>query len=205
MSAYTAIAWLHVANVGQISVRYGIQGYCKTPVNDTVGGLNALGMAYTAIQRGAADVLIAGGCEALLQPWMLLVLAHGNSCAVGDDPRAYRPLITGLLVWCLLRARVFAFLKTTNTPGNAVRTSMGRLSAMGRPMMLMAGIRRPRTANSMHAPCRLPCRKATSDPTDWLYQPDGRAQPTADKPKRKPCILSWVPMLRHFLSASRAR
>ena len=26
MSAYTAIAWLHVANVGQISVRYGLQG-----------------------------------------------------------------------------------------------------------------------------------------------------------------------------------
>src|SRR6266700_3779488 len=30
MSAYTAIAWLPVANVGQISVRYGMQGYCKT-------------------------------------------------------------------------------------------------------------------------------------------------------------------------------
>ncbi len=91
MSAYTAIAWLHVANVGQISVRYGIQGYCKTPVNDTVGGLNALGMAYTAIQRGAADVLITGGCEAILQPWFLLVFAHSPYYATGDDPRAYRP------------------------------------------------------------------------------------------------------------------
>lgn len=91
MSAYTAIAWLHVANVGQISVRYGIQGYCKTPVNDTAGGLNALGMAYTAIQRGAADVLITGGCEALLQPLILLVLAHGPHCATGNDPQAYRP------------------------------------------------------------------------------------------------------------------
>jgi 3-oxoacyl-(acyl-carrier-protein) synthase len=101
MSAYTAIAWLHVANVGQISVRYGIQGYCKTPVNDTAGGLNALGMAYTAIQRGAADVLITGGCEALLQPWMLLVFAHGNFCAMGDDPQAYRPFdrrATGLVL-----------------------------------------------------------------------------------------------------------
>src|SRR5207245_7126649 len=57
MSAYTAIAWLQVANVGQVSVRYGIQGYCKTPVNDTIGGLDALGMAYIAIRRGAADVL----------------------------------------------------------------------------------------------------------------------------------------------------
>ena len=101
MSAYTAIAWLHVANVGQISVRYGIQGYCKTPVNDTVGGLDALGMAYTAIRRGAADVLITGGSEALLQPYMLLVLAHSNYCATGNDPQAYRPFdrrATGLVL-----------------------------------------------------------------------------------------------------------
>jgi 3-oxoacyl-(acyl-carrier-protein) synthase len=101
MSAYTAIAWLHVANVGQISVRYGIQGYCKTPVNDTVGGLDALGMAYTAIRRGAADVLITGGSEALLQPYMLLVLACSNYCAPGNDPQAYRPFdrrATGLVL-----------------------------------------------------------------------------------------------------------
>src|SRR5579863_7315787 len=101
MSAYTAIAWLPVANVGQISVLHGIQGYCKTPVNDMVGGLDALGMAYTAIQRGAADVLITGGCEALLQPYMLLVLANGNHCATGDDPQAYRPFdrrATGLVL-----------------------------------------------------------------------------------------------------------
>ncbi len=52
MSAYTAIAWLQVANVGQASIRYGLQGYCKTPVNDTAGGLEALGMAYSAIRRG---------------------------------------------------------------------------------------------------------------------------------------------------------
>lgn len=91
MSAYTAIAWLQVANVGQASVRYGFQGYCKTPVNDTVGGLDALGMAYAAIRRGAADVLITGGCESLLHPCFLLVLGHSDHCATGDDPNAYRP------------------------------------------------------------------------------------------------------------------
>src|SRR6266849_7786450 len=68
MSAYTAISWLQVANVGQISVRYGLQGYSKTPVNNTVGGLDAFGIAYTSIRRGAADVLITGGCESLVQP-----------------------------------------------------------------------------------------------------------------------------------------
>ena len=91
MSAHTAIAWLQVANVGQISIRYGIQGYCKTPVNDTAGGLDALGMAYNAVRRGAADVIIAGGCEALLHPYILLVMARSGQCATSNDPHAYRP------------------------------------------------------------------------------------------------------------------
>jgi 3-oxoacyl-[acyl-carrier-protein] synthase II len=91
MSVYSAIAWLQVANAGQISIRHGIQGYCKTPVNDTASGLNALGMAYRAIRRKAADIIIAGGCEALLHPFILFVLAHSGSAALGDNPNAYRP------------------------------------------------------------------------------------------------------------------
>jgi 3-oxoacyl-[acyl-carrier-protein] synthase II len=91
MSAYTAVAWLQVANVGQTSIRYGIQGYCKTPTHDTVGGLNALGMAYRAIQRGVADAIFAGGCEHLLEPSVLLTFAKVGGCVLGDDPRAYRP------------------------------------------------------------------------------------------------------------------
>ena len=91
MSAYSAIAWLQVANAGQTSIRYGIQGYCKTPINDTVGGLDALGIAYNAIRRGAADVIIAGGCEALLHPFILTVMAHTEQCIIGNDINAYRP------------------------------------------------------------------------------------------------------------------
>ena len=91
MSAYTAIAWLQVANIGQIALRYNLQGYCKTPVNDTVGGLDALITACSAIRRGAADVLIAGGCEALLHPFMIIEMSHGNLHVMGDDLRAYRP------------------------------------------------------------------------------------------------------------------
>ncbi len=63
VSAYTAIAWLQVANIGQASIRYGIQGYCKTPLNDTAGGLDGLGIAYQAIAP----------------------------CVKGDDPNSYRP------------------------------------------------------------------------------------------------------------------
>jgi 3-oxoacyl-(acyl-carrier-protein) synthase len=91
VSAYTAIAWLQVANIGQASIRYGIQGYCKSPLNDTAGGLDGLGIAYQAIQRGAADVIITGGCEAPLQPFPLTVIAYTAPCVKGDDPNSYRP------------------------------------------------------------------------------------------------------------------
>ncbi len=91
VNPHTSIAWLQVSNAGQTSIRYGIQGYCKTPVNDTAGGLDAIGMAFNAIRRGAADVIIAGGAEAFLQPEILLVMAHSGLCARGNDPHAYRP------------------------------------------------------------------------------------------------------------------
>jgi 3-oxoacyl-(acyl-carrier-protein) synthase len=101
MSVYTAIAGLHVANVGQAAIRYGIQGYCKTPVNDTVGGLDALGLAYTAIKHGRADVIIAGGCDSFLHPFILQVLASQGQYVTGDHPNAYRPFdqrATGLIL-----------------------------------------------------------------------------------------------------------
>jgi 3-oxoacyl-(acyl-carrier-protein) synthase len=91
MSAYTAIAWLHVSNIGQTAIRYGIQGYCKTPVNDTTGGLDALGIAYTAIQRGSADILLTGGCEAFLHPFILMILSRQGQYVTENDVHAYRP------------------------------------------------------------------------------------------------------------------
>ena len=100
MSAYTAIAWLQVANVGQTTISIGVQGYSKTPVNDAVGGLDALCLAYGAVQRGEADIILAGGCEAMLHPLTLFVLGDSENFAHGDDPNIYRPFdrrATGLV------------------------------------------------------------------------------------------------------------
>ncbi len=101
MSAYTAIAWLQVANVGQTTIQFGVQGYSKTPINDAIGGLDALCMAYGAIQRGEAEVIITGGCEAMLHPLILFVLGYSHDFVTGDDPTAYRPFdqrASGLIV-----------------------------------------------------------------------------------------------------------
>jgi 3-oxoacyl-[acyl-carrier-protein] synthase II len=128
ISTFTAIAWLHIANVGQTSIRYGIQGYCKTPVNDAVGGLDAMGMAYAAIQHGAADVIIAGGCEAFLHPFFLMLLAQQELFFSDDDPQGYRPFdqrASGLVVGegagiCILEHYEHALQRGANIYGEIV-------------------------------------------------------------------------------------
>lgn len=101
MSAHTALAWLHVANVGRLCVRYGLQGYSKVPINDTCGSLDALGQAYRAIMRDAADVLIAGGTEAPIHPCVLPILDASPPFNGRANPSSYRPFdlrADGLLI-----------------------------------------------------------------------------------------------------------
>lgn len=49
------------ANVSRI---YGVKGYTNTIVTACAAGNQAIGEAAVAIQRGVADVVISGGCEA---------------------------------------------------------------------------------------------------------------------------------------------
>ena len=48
-------------------------------------------MAASAIKRGAADIILCGGCEALLNPFFLLVFGQSGLNAPGDDQHTYRP------------------------------------------------------------------------------------------------------------------
>jgi 3-oxoacyl-[acyl-carrier-protein] synthase II len=49
-------------------------------------GTHAIGDAYKIIQRGAADVMVSGGCEAAITP-----LALGGFCAMRRSPRNDAP------------------------------------------------------------------------------------------------------------------
>ena len=182
MSAYTAIAWLQVTNVGQTSIRYGIQGYCKTPTHDTVGGLDALGMAYRAIKREAADVIFAGGCEHVLDPSVILTFAQHGDCVLGDDPNAYRPFdrrAAGLILGagagiCILEeyeharqrgaaiyGEIVGFGQTNDAHGSMVPSSNGKYYARA---------------------IRLAMQEADLCPEDIGYfSLDGRAIPASDQ------------------------
>ena len=48
----------------QISRIYGLQGYTNTVITACAAGNQAIGEAAEVIRRGAADVVLGGGCEA---------------------------------------------------------------------------------------------------------------------------------------------
>jgi 3-oxoacyl-(acyl-carrier-protein) synthase len=199
MSAYTAIAGLQVANVGQTSIRYGISGYCKTPTHDAVGGLDALGLAYRAIRRGAADVIIAGGCEDLLEPSALLTFARAGDCVLGDDPRAYRPFdrrAAGLLLGegagiCILEDYEHARQREAPIYGEIV--GFGQTNDAH-------GLRSPSSDGRQYArSMRLAMQEGDLDPQDITYfSLDGRANPVSDTGEAEALRLVFGEHLSHL-------
>ncbi len=61
---------------GQISMRYGLKGPNFSPVSACATGNHSIGDALLYIERGLADVMVAGGCEATITP-----LGVGGFCA----------------------------------------------------------------------------------------------------------------------------
>jgi 3-oxoacyl-(acyl-carrier-protein) synthase len=182
MSAYTAIAWLQVANVGQISLRYGIQGYCKTPVNDTVGGLDALGIACGAIRHGAADIILAGGCEALLHPCVLLVMAHSGQCATGDDPSAYRPFDRRAAGLLLAEGAGMCIVEEYEHARRRGAHIYGEIAGYGQTNDAH-GLLKPSANGAQYARAiRLAMQEGGLSPQDiGYYSLDGRASATSDE------------------------
>jgi 3-oxoacyl-(acyl-carrier-protein) synthase len=181
MSAYTAIAWLHVANVGQAAIRYGIQGYCKTPVNDTVGGLNALGMAYQAIKHGHADVILAGGCDSFLHPFILQVLAEQGQYVTGNHPNAYRPFDQRAAGLILAEGAGICVLETYKHARQRDATIYGEIAGYGQTNDAH-GLIPPSPDGKRYARAmQLALQEAHIQPAHLAYiSPDGRAIRSSD-------------------------
>jgi 3-oxoacyl-[acyl-carrier-protein] synthase II len=88
-----------IANMaaGQVSIRFGLRGPNSCVATACAAGTHAIGDAYRIIQRGDADVMLSGGCEAAVTP-----LALGGFCAMralstrNDAPQqASRPFDKG--------------------------------------------------------------------------------------------------------------
>jgi 3-oxoacyl-[acyl-carrier-protein] synthase II len=82
---------------GQVSLKYGLKGPNYSPVSACATGNHSIGDALMLIERGMADVMLAGGTEATITP-----LGVGGFCAAralserNDAPeRASRPFDKG--------------------------------------------------------------------------------------------------------------
>jgi 3-oxoacyl-[acyl-carrier-protein] synthase II len=82
---------------GQISMRFGMKGPNSCVCTACATGNHAIGDSFRIVQRGEADVMLAGGAEAVITP-----LTIGGFCAMralstrNDEPtRASRPFDRG--------------------------------------------------------------------------------------------------------------
>src|SRR2546423_11673863 len=82
---------------GQISIRYGCQGPSSAPATACATGAHAIGDAFKIIQRDEADIMFAGGAEAVITPLALGGFAAMRALSTrNDEPeRASRPWDAG--------------------------------------------------------------------------------------------------------------
>ncbi len=84
-----------IANMasGQVSIRFGVRGPNSAPVTACASSSHAIGDAMRFIQRGEAEVMIAGGAEATITPLALASFCSARAMSTrNDEPtRASRP------------------------------------------------------------------------------------------------------------------
>jgi 3-oxoacyl-[acyl-carrier-protein] synthase II len=81
------------AAAGEIAIRYGLHGLSMAMASACASGTNAIGEAAGRIRRGADDVVICGGSEAVLHPLALAAFANMGAVSRRNDApeRACRP------------------------------------------------------------------------------------------------------------------
>jgi 3-oxoacyl-[acyl-carrier-protein] synthase II len=89
---FTPMSLVNMAS-GYISMKLGAKGPCLDVSTACATGTHALGEAMKIIQRGDADVMIAGGAEAAITPLMLAGFSRAKALSLrNDDPqKASRP------------------------------------------------------------------------------------------------------------------
>jgi 3-oxoacyl-[acyl-carrier-protein] synthase II len=84
-----------IANMaaGQISISIGAKGINYTVVTACASGTNAIGEAFKALQRNAADVILTGGTEAAITPMAMSGFSSMKAMSTrNDEPqKASRP------------------------------------------------------------------------------------------------------------------
>lgn len=84
-----------IANMaaGQVCIRFGLRGPNSCVATACAAGTHAIGDAYRIIQRGEADVMLTGGCEAAITPLSLAGFSTMRALSTRNDApqQASRP------------------------------------------------------------------------------------------------------------------
>ena len=96
LKRYALVMLIPNAASGQVAIRFGAKGECKTITTACAAGTMALGDAWRLLSRGEADVAIAGGSEGLagdVDAFAILGFDRLRTLSTrNDDPaRASRP------------------------------------------------------------------------------------------------------------------
>ncbi len=105
VSPYMATAWFPAAVQGNVSIHFGIKGVGRTFLSDRASSALAIFHAADCLQRGRADVMIAGGTEAPFSPYAALCYetsglmsrqaSTGSTSAYRPFDRAHDGLVAG--------------------------------------------------------------------------------------------------------------
>lgn len=80
---------------GLIAIKFGAKGFIECVVTACATGTNSIGDAFKVIQRGAADIMIAGGTEAPITRLTLSGFCANKTMTTNEDPaNACRPFDT---------------------------------------------------------------------------------------------------------------
>lgn len=77
---------------GQVSIALGAKGINSCTVTACASGANSIGDAYKVLERGDADIMIAGGTEAPMTKMSFAGFASARALSLNEDPNtASRP------------------------------------------------------------------------------------------------------------------
>jgi 3-oxoacyl-[acyl-carrier-protein] synthase II len=81
------------ASAAAVSLRHGFRGPCLSLSTACAAGAHAIGEGMRLLREGSADVVVAGGAEAPLTPWVLagFAAAQALSTRASDPGAASRP------------------------------------------------------------------------------------------------------------------
>lgn len=143
---------------GQISITLGLRGPSSCVVTACATGSNCIGDAFRVIQRGDADVMVAGGTEASISQAAVAGFCSMKALCMdhNEDPEhASRPFDKNRAVLSWVRALALSSLRALRMQKSAARISMLRLLAMAPTRMPTISLLRHRMAKCRPSACSL--------------------------------------------------